>query len=147
MTSACAGSLAGLVIRGKYNGNTDFAYYTNLLTITRYVVPRTRRSKSDQRRNRYSVIELNLGLICACMPAIAPLLRKLPAPMVNIWYRRFSQSWRHHEKSGMNGSGKEPDVTARTPNSRYLELRPVDNLNSKVRLRGDRVIVQCYPAR
>ncbi|KAL8809527.1 MAG: hypothetical protein Q9200_003330 [Gallowayella weberi] len=122
---ACAGSLAGLVIRGKYEGNTDFAYYTNLLTITRwakYFLPQFA-----------AVIELNIGLICACMPASAAILRKIPPPSLEKLYYRIIRRWSPHDKSGMAGVAKrnEPDLTSRSSCSRYLELGPVDNRNSK----------------
>ncbi|KAL8803804.1 MAG: hypothetical protein Q9182_002936 [Xanthomendoza sp. 2 TL-2023] len=109
--SACAGSLAGLVIRGKYNGNTDFAYYTNLLTIT-------------------SVIELNIGLICACMPASAAILRKIPSPNLDRFYNHLTKPLKPHNNHAMAGIAK-PDLSSRSSSSRYLELGLVENLNSK----------------
>ncbi|KAL8678791.1 MAG: hypothetical protein Q9186_004901 [Xanthomendoza sp. 1 TL-2023] len=79
------------------------------------------------------VIELNIGLICACMPAAAAILRKIPSADINTWYYRVTRPWSTHDKSGMAGVPRrnEPDVTSRSSNSRYLELGPVDNVNSK----------------
>lgn len=49
-----------------------------------------------------SVIEMNIGLLCACMPASVPLLRKLPAPPTSFSLASL-KSW-FYSLAGSRGS-------------------------------------------
>ncbi|KAL8637703.1 MAG: hypothetical protein Q9228_005053 [Teloschistes exilis] len=84
LTVFATGSLlTGLIIRIKYGHNQDYTYYSNIISIT-------------------NVIEMNIGLLCACMPACVPLLRKLPAPPTSFSLASL-KSW-FYSLAGSRGS-------------------------------------------
>jgi hypothetical protein len=53
----------------------------------------------------WSVIELNTGILCACLPTLRPLLRKFTGGLSGNSSRDYPHHHHHHSKEGGGGTG------------------------------------------
>lgn len=81
------------------------------------------------KRLLHRVAEINLGIVCACVPAVFPLFKSLAETSTTRWYswRQYRLKYRTPSKSLLSSTGGTDDISA---TQRGLPRVPKGHLNT-----------------